>query len=141
MNISGAITSQLEALNDSLELGLTNRDGTDRIYPGYQKMADKAYPAICYDYENYAPDFALDGAAGTATFDLHILCCGQDYDSADGIAQQLSAAMDSTRGTWGTMTVQGCFLEEIATEHFVDTDMETILYYVSELTMKVAIVL
>ena len=137
--IGTAIFAQLASLNASLSLGLTNPDGSLRIYPGYQHMADKAYPAICYDYENYTPDVAFDGAAGTAVFDLKIMCIGDTYNDADTLGQHIAQALDATKGTWGTVTVQGCFLEEITTDRFLDTDMESILYWITELTFHVAV--
>ncbi|HWE95754.1 MAG TPA: hypothetical protein VG269_17450 [Tepidisphaeraceae bacterium] len=143
--IGSSVFAQLQSLNTSLSLGLSNAsDGTLRIYPNYVRMPDDLYPApypqIVYDCQNYEPDMGLDGPAGTSTLDVKILCVAEDYDAADALAKQLATALDGTRGTWGATSVQGCFLSEVAEDHFVDTDMATILYYVKELTFKVCIV-
>jgi hypothetical protein len=139
--IGSSVFTKLEGLNTSLSLGLTNTvDGTVRIYPNYVRMEDDLYPQIVYDCQNYEPDISLDGAAGTATLDVKILCVGQTYDDADALAKPIATALDGTRGTWGESTIQGCFLTEVAEDHFVDTDMQTILYYTKELQFKVCIV-
>jgi hypothetical protein len=124
----------------SLDLNLANPDGTQRIYPSYQTMIDKDYPAIVYMLENYQPDTTLDGATGTATIDLKLTAIALDYDDAAALATTVANALDGTLGTWGTVTVQGCFVTEVSESSFVDTDMQSILYYVHDLTLQVCFI-
>jgi hypothetical protein len=116
---------------------LTNSDGTIRIYPNYQSMADKVYPALAYDCENYEPDDCMDGTDGVPSIDVKIYAIGETYDQADALGRLVAIALDGTAGTWGATTLQGCFVTEVAEDHFVDTDLETILYFVKEVTCKV----
>jgi hypothetical protein len=139
--IGDSVFAKLQSLNTTLELNLTDAWGNQRIYPNYVRMGEKQYPQLVYDCQNYEEDTGLDGHAETATLDVKVLTVAQDYDGADDMAKAIVTALNETSGTWGTTTVQGCFLEEVAEEHFVDTDMETILYFTKEITFHVSIVI
>jgi hypothetical protein len=132
--IGPSVNSKLQSLN----LGLSQPNGTQRIYPNYVKMIDKSVESqLVYSCENYQPEAGLDGPTGSAQIDVKIIAVAQTYDDADALGNAVAAALDGTRGTWGSLVVQGCFVDEVSEDHFVDTDLETILYYVKEITFKV----
>ena len=141
--IGTSIFSMLSALNTSVALGLANDNGTLRIYPNYVKMEDDKTVAqqLVFDQENYQADGSLDGNPQTASIDMKIMAIDPTYTEASNLARAIATALDQTRGTWGTTTVQACYVDEISESHFIDTDMSTILYYISEITCKVKFVL
>ena len=132
--IGPSVFTQLKAITGR---SLANSDGTFRIYPNYVRQDDKLYPQLVYDCDNYQPDTALDGATGIADIDVRVLAIGKTYDAANTLGKQISDALDATRGTWGSTVISGCFIDEVSEDHFVDTDLETILFYQKELTFKV----
>jgi hypothetical protein len=132
------IGTSVKAKLSTLNLGLSQPDGTYRIFPNYVQMRNKsAAPQLVYSCENYQPEAGLDGPTGTASIDVKIVAVAATYDDADQLGNAVAAALDATSGTWGSLIVQGCFLDEVSEDHFVDTDLESILYYVKELTFKV----
>jgi hypothetical protein len=135
------IGSSVGAKLVSLNLGLQQPDGIYRIFPNYVRMGDKMYPQLVFDCENYQPDYTLDGSDGLPEIDVKILAIGQTYDEADELGRAVAIALDGTRGTWGTTNVKGCFLTGVSEDHFVDTDLETILFYQKELQFHLVFVM
>jgi hypothetical protein len=133
--IGPAIFAKLSSLD--LPFNLTNPNGTLRIFPNYQSMRDKGYPAIVYVCDDYAPTDTMDGGDGVPTISVNLYAISEHYDDANTLGKALESALDATRGTWGETVVQGCFVDEVSESHFVDTDLETILYYQKELVLKV----
>jgi hypothetical protein len=131
--IGSAVFAKLSSLN----LGVITTKGVQRIYPNYVRMGDKQYPQLVFDCENYQLDYGTDGSDGVPSIDVKVLAVGQTYDDADALGRAVATALDGTRGTWGDINVRGCFLTEVSEDHFVDTDLETILYFQKELTFKV----
>jgi hypothetical protein len=143
-SLASAVFSQLTSLDypsppDPLpgQYNLQNDDGTWRIYPSYQEIADKVYPALIYQLENYEPGIALDGPDGTAGITLKITAVSNAYDQADAIGYFVADALDGTAGIWGTTQILGCFLTELEEDHFVDSDMESISYFEKTATFSV----
>jgi hypothetical protein len=113
----------------------------NRIYPQYQKLADKTYPAITYKVGQlstinvYDPSMANALVSCQVTFD----CIGQSYADSGAVASAVQKAFDGFSGTWGGTTIQGCFLEEDGINDYVETDevTEEILTYIKEIAFKV----
>ena len=134
MNIAPAITTQL--LNTS---GVTAIVGT-RIYPEYDRQADKVYPLAVYKVENVTTYMSNQGPTGFETADYVIAVIGETYADADAVASAIQTALDGSRGTWSGVTIQGVFLKDDGVSDDVVTEPQTeeILFYTKELTFSVS---
>lgn len=125
----------------SHNLNLTAPNGTQKIYPNQVRMGDKLYPQLVFALSDYKADESLDGSPSTASIDLKIAAIGKDYDSAAALSAQVRTALDYSRGQWGSTTVQGAFVTDVAEDHFIDTELQTILYFSSELSLTINFVI
>ena len=134
MNIAPAITNQLLGTS-----GVTAIVGT-RIYPEYDRQADKTYPLAVYKVENVTTYMANDGPTGFETGDYVIAAIGETYADADAVASAIQSALDGARGTWSGVTIQGVFLKDDGVSDDVVTEPQTeeILFYTKELTFSVS---
>ncbi len=100
-------------------------------------MGDKSYPALVYECENLQSGHTYGGSDGLPEVTCRVIAVGESFDDADTLGSAIVTALDGTMGTWGTVVIRGCFLQELSEEHFVDTDMETILYFTKTAEFKV----
>ena len=84
----------------------------NRVDPQYTREMDRVYPIIVYKVENVTPGMAHDGPTGLESAELVLACLGCTQKQADQLAAAVQTAMDGARGLWGTLNVQGCFLQD-----------------------------
>jgi len=112
----------------------------DRVYPEQAKIADKTFPLAVYKVENVSGTHTYDGTVNNLrSAHLVIACIAPDYADADAVATQFLASLDGTQGTWGSTSVQGCFLVDDGVQDDIVTEAETeeIAYYIKEITFLV----
>ena len=108
----------------------------DRVYPQYVKLADKTPPLIVYKLDNTTSIVTYsDGANALKSADIVITAVGKHYADAQAVADALVSALDGQSGTWGTVTVQGCFLHDdgISDDVITEPESEEVMYFVKEL--------
>jgi hypothetical protein len=112
-----------------------------RVYPQYQRLADKVFPALVYKIDQTTTFNTYDGAAANqlVSSQIVIAAIGQTYSSAEATANAVQAALDGTSGTWNGVTIQGVFLQEDGITDDVVTEAETeeIIYHIREMNFQV----
>jgi len=110
-----------------------------RLYPEYDKQADKVYPLAVYKVENVTPLSTNTGSAGLESADVIIAAIAPKYADAATLARAIVNALDCQKGTWTGIVVQGCFLKDdgIADNVVTEPTTEEILYHVKEITFTV----
>lgn len=132
-SLAGSIVGQLLATS-----GVTDVIAT-RLYPDYDKQANKVYPLAVYKIENVTPLIANDGPTGSESADFIIAAIGELYADANAVVVAMQTALQGARGVWSGLTIQGIFLKEdgISDDVITEPQTEEILYYVKELTFEV----
>lgn len=112
----------------------------DRIYPQYVREADRRTPYLVLKIEQVEAIRTFAGPCGLETADLVIAAVGATQKEADTIARAVQTTLDyALHQTWGSVTVQGCFLKEDGINDDVVTQPETeeILAFVKQLDFSV----
>ena len=111
----------------------------DRIYPQYVRENDRLYPMIVYKIDNVDPQMTHDGPNGLESADLTLAAIGMSQVDARLLAEAIQTSINGSRGVWGDLTVQGCFLKDDGINDDVITEptTEEILAYVKELSFTV----
>src|SRR5690348_3054903 len=102
MNIGRAIFSALTS--DATVSGMVG----SRIYPAL--VPDKTQlPQVVYREGDDLEDPSFDGKK-LPKFDVHVVSVAADYDTATALADAVANVLDEGEGTWGGITVLGCWL-------------------------------
>jgi hypothetical protein len=112
---------------------------SNRIYPQYNRAADKQYPLIIYKVENQTTDaYYTGGTSGLEKADLVLACISITHAGADALATAVQLAIDDDTSAWGSTTMQDCSLKDDGITDDVVTNEETeeILFYVKELSFS-----
>jgi hypothetical protein len=115
-----------------LPFDLENKDGTYQIFPTFEGMEDKEYPSLVYEIDYLPDEGTMSGPTGMLTVTLKLSAIGTTPDDAASISDAIVAALDATKGTWGSTTIMGCFFEGREPSYFVGADMETVRYFTDE---------
>jgi hypothetical protein len=123
-DIAAAIAAKLASVT-----GVTSLIGR-RVYPSYDKQANRTYPLAVYDL-HITPVSAFDGPTTMTSAVLEIAAIAKTYGQAVTVGNAIYAALEYQAGTWGTVNVQGCFLQDdgIKDDKITDPTTEDILYY------------
>jgi hypothetical protein len=84
-----------------------------RVYPLTIPQAgnDALLPAITYQRISGLHDSSHDGPSGLATCRMQINCWAATFDAARELGELVRKRLDGTSGTWGTVEIGGCFLD------------------------------
>lgn len=134
MSISAALTAYMNSTSS-----ITNVIGS-RCYPSYQLIADKTYPAAIYKVEDVSSIKSYGGEIQkTQSCQIVLDIIGATYAQADAACSAICNALDCFHGTWGTMPIQGCFLNDDGIIDDVATEAETeqIIFHIKQATFTV----
>ena len=80
-----------------------------RIYP---HMAAGVYPAVVYSEDTAEYPRHYTGSDGFTRTTVEVGCLARSYGAAIDLANAVRASLDGKAGTWGGVTVQGCFVQD-----------------------------
>jgi hypothetical protein len=110
-----------------------------RVYPEYVRAADVSYPYVVYKRENISNGQSFTGGTGLSACELVIAAVGSNQQQAEALSNAIESALDGDTSTWGTCTVQGCWLSDDGVNDDIVTEQETeqIIAYVKELRFDI----
>jgi hypothetical protein len=133
VSIEAAVVAKLLADGDIAALIV------DRLFPEYDRQNNKDYPLAVYKVQNQTNLTANDGPTGLRNCDIVIAAIAETHEAATEIADALEAVLDSQKGVWSGITVQGSFLKEdgISDDVITEPQTEEILYFVRECSFNI----
>ncbi len=93
------------------------------------------YPLVLFSFTD-ATQNLLNSVPGTKTAMVVITGIATDYDTAHALADAIVAALNKQRGTWGGVTVQGCYHQPEDTEETTAQDSPQNKFYAIAQTFK-----
>lgn len=69
-------------------------------------------PYICFRRRGRTESLTTDGVGGMIETQLDVECRGGTLDEAEDIADAVHAAVNGYRGTWGSRTICGAFVQD-----------------------------
>jgi Protein of unknown function (DUF3168) len=108
----------------------------NNIYPNLARIGDGNYPMIVFKVSDVSTTQTYTGTDPLASCKVELAAIALTYGEADAIAWALVAALDNSSGTWGGVTVQGCFLDEdgISDDDAQETASESLNYFIKTAT-------
>ncbi len=103
-----------------------------RIYPELGPQKGKTFPMIVYSSDDKQEVEIYSGGTGLVSRRVTLACIDDDYAGAIELAEAVRAGISWAEGTWGTVTVQGCFPEGQTDDKLVGEGTEQQVLYVSE---------
>lgn len=126
-SLGKAIFAKLSA--DSAITTLTST----RIYP-FLAPTQKDFPVILYDIASQNQTITAAGVLSSTESSVDITVVATSYDSAVAIGELVKTCLDNQKGTWGTVKVVGCFLEDNQEEVATITDAQEVRYVLKTLS-------
>jgi hypothetical protein len=109
---------------------------SNRIYPSLARIADLTYPMLVYRISDVSTLQTYSGTDGYTTCKVEIAAIGLNYNDPDALIWAVVSALDSQAGTWGGVTVQGCFLDEdgVSDDDAQETESEAFNEFIKRAT-------
>jgi hypothetical protein len=132
-DIAQALASKLNATS-----GVTALIGT-RSYPSWDRPNDHVYPLAVWEFD-ISDIVAFDGVTDLGTAVLNIAAIGRTYAEAAQVGEAIKSALEGVGTTWGTVTVQGCFLQDngVRDSKFTDPSTEAVTLFIKEYAFDLA---
>jgi hypothetical protein len=131
--ISKAIFNRL-----STDAGVSGIVGT-RVYPEDVREWEKRFPLVVYKIEGVTALRAHDGPIGLSQATILVAANATTYDGAATLGGAIQACLDTVKGTWAGVVVQGCFLADdgVFDDVVVLTESVKLTVYVRQLTFRI----